>query len=435
MACLWLSGSSRSSHGLRLEPELSRSLKWHALDEIIPSAMNVILDSNVYISDYRMESISFKNLFDYLKRTGDAIVLLGIVKEEVIAHFGRDLKKKANEVEKAWKAYRLLRFPNKLPEFTKPDIADQQNLLSQRLMKPSEAVASEYYADTTKVSVDEIARRGVHRIPPANDNGEELRDVIVWLSSLDYAKTKNREVAFITNDSGFWVNDVVRPEIQEDIQNAGVIIRPYQSIGRFVEENSPPATVVEEKWAYEIFPEFNESVTAAAESAIRSTMPYAYIGSVSITSVDFKEGTRFEVAPDVQVAELLFAVGIEFHTRTVLNVAPTETVYGVGPSGMINVPPQMLNVANPQMINVVTSQMVRAVDVNSYWGHFAKPNVGSALFSPYGSSVQTQFSVIEDKYLATGTVRAFARLLKGRISEKETTEFHIEKIDLLADKV
>ena len=171
--------------------------------------MNVILDSNVYVSDYRMENISFKNLFDYLKRTGDTLVLLRIVREEVVAHFARDLKKRGKEVAEAWRGYRALHFPDKFPEFTKPDIANQKKLLRDRLMKPSDAIVVTYHADTTRISIDDVFIRGIHRIPPANGNGEELRDVIVWLSTLDYAKTSNSSVAFITDDSGFWVNDDV----------------------------------------------------------------------------------------------------------------------------------------------------------------------------------------------------------------------------------
>jgi hypothetical protein len=37
--------------------------------------MDIILDSNVYLSDIRMESIRFKNLFDYLRRTRSLLVI------------------------------------------------------------------------------------------------------------------------------------------------------------------------------------------------------------------------------------------------------------------------------------------------------------------------------------------------------------------------
>ncbi len=380
--------------------------------------MNVILDSNVYISDYRMENIAFKNLFDYLKRTGDSLVLLRIVREEVVAHFARDLRKRANEAEKAWKAYRHLHFPNKLPKFTEPDIDDQSKHLRKRLMKPSAAIATAYHADTSKISIDDVFIRGIHRIPPANGDGEELRDVIVWLTSLDYAKSGNRDLAFITDDSGFWANDDVRSEIQEDIKKAGVAIRLYRNIDRFVEENSPDVKVVEQEWAYGLFPEFNDSVIAAAEGAIRSRAFGSSVSSISLRSVQFREGKLFEVAPDVQVAELLFAVGIEYHTRTVTNFLPLSSLAG-------------------------------PVDANSFWGQgFGSPVVFGNLFpAAYGSGMigttvpgvpwvgrppgaePIQPTIVEAQYFMNATVRGFARLLNGKISEKEVTEFQIEKID------
>lgn len=378
--------------------------------------MNVILNSNAYISDYRMEYISFKNLFDYLKRTGGALVLLRIVREEVVAHFGRDLKKRANEAEKAWKAYRHLHFPEKLPEFTESDIEDQKRLLRARLMKPSDAVKVTYHKDTSKISVEDVFIRGIHRIPPANGDGEELRDVIMWLSTLDYAKSSNLEAAFITNDSGFWANDAPRPEIQEDIKKAGVAIRLYRNIDKFVEENSPDVKVVGEKWAYEAFPEFSDDVIAAAESAIRSRAFGGTVSSVSLKSVQFKEGKLFEVAPDVQVAELLFSVNIEYHTRTVMNLVPLSSLAG-------------------------------AVDSNSYWRAGLGlgpgfPAYGPGIVGPIGlgpnwvgpaTAAPVHPTVVEAKYRMSGTVRAFARLLKGKVSEKEITEFQIEKIDQIED--
>jgi hypothetical protein len=49
--------------------------------------MDVILDSNVYLSDARMESIRFKNLFDYLRRPKSSLVLPMLVVEESIGKY------------------------------------------------------------------------------------------------------------------------------------------------------------------------------------------------------------------------------------------------------------------------------------------------------------------------------------------------------------
>lgn len=387
--------------------------------------MDVILDANVYISDYRMENIAFKNLFDYLKRTGDSLVLLRIVREEVVAHFARDLKQRANEAKKTWKAYRYLHFPDKLAEFTEPDIAYQKKQVRYKLMKPSTAVAVFYYADTSRISVDNVFIRGIHRIPPANVDGEELRDVIVWLSTLDYAKSKNRKVAFITNDSGFWVNDDVRPNVQEDIKKAGVEVRLYRSIDSFVEENSLDVKAVDGKLANELFPEFIDGVVAAAESALRSRRGLglgSVVDSVSLKSAQFKEGKLFEVAPNVQVAEMLFSVSVQFQTRTFQNIVP-NSILGAQvsyPNSILGAQVSYLEEAFPGLgrhIPFYESLMTPVAGLSQIW---APPSSSS----PH---------VIETQYLMTGTVRAFARIVDGKLSEKEATEFRIEKIDEIKD--
>jgi len=380
--------------------------------------MHVILDSNVYISDYRMESISFKNLFDYLRRTGDALVLFRIVREEVVAHFTIDLKRRANEAEKAWKAYRHLHFPNKLAKFTEPNIAVQKKLLRDRLMKPSDAFRVVYENDTSRISVDDVFVRGIHRIPPASADGEELRDVILWLSALDYGKSTKHELAFITADSGFWSNnDEVLPEIQEDIKRAEVAIRLYRNIDRFVEENSPDVKAADEDLAMKLFPEFSGAVIAAAESAIRSGRAFLGLASsLTLESVQFKEGTLFDVAPDVQVAELLFTVHIQFHSQTV-----TNPVFMPNLAAEIN--PNLfsgLSFSNLPLQNRPYESLVSGLGGLAGAANWIGTSWGSSQIHP---------TTVDAQYLMIGTVRAFARLLKGELSEKEVTEFTIEKID------
>jgi len=387
--------------------------------------MDVILDSNVYVSDYRMETIPFKNLFDYLKRTGDSLVLLRIVREEVVAQFARDLKKRGKEVAEAWKAYRSLHFPEKLAEFAKPDIKGQAKELRKRLMKPTGPAKVTYLDDTSNISVDEVYMRGIKRTPPANGDGEELRDVIVWLSALDYAKTSKRQIAFVSADSGFWAKDAVRPEIQEDITRFGVALHMYKDIDKFVEENSPEAKPVEEKWAYDVFPEFHDDLIASVENAIQSSRRGlgGGVSAIKLKSAGFKEGKMYEVAPEVQVAELLFTVNIEFESRTVTNSVPLSSL--AGPIGI--------------RANALVS-----------------PAQGYGLgetFSPLGSGIygvpvspgpfgwleasgfygRAQPRVLENRYTLNGTARLSARILQGRVSEKEVTELKIEKIDQIED--
>src|SRR6266566_8913458 len=185
--------------------------------------MDVVLDSNAYVSNYRMENISFKNLFDYLEKTGSSLVLLRIVEEEVVAKFGRALKKRSKEAAEAWREYRPLHFPEQLPAFVKPDIEDQKEQLRAKLINPAAGVKLVHVADSSNMSIADVYMRGVLRMRPARDDGEELRDVIVWLGALDYANKSKRDVAFISDDSGFWLGDAVHLRFKKTLMIKGLV--------------------------------------------------------------------------------------------------------------------------------------------------------------------------------------------------------------------
>jgi hypothetical protein len=374
--------------------------------------MDIILDSNVYISDFRMEHIPFKNLFDYLRRTRSSLVLLGIVKKEVLAHFARMVKKSFKEANEFWDPYRLLHFPQMLPKLTKPDVEDQKRQLDAKLMRPSDGFAVRYYDDTSRIPVEEIYLRGVNRIPPANGEGEELRDVIVWLSAIDYARETKQKVAFISNDSGFWIRDTVRPEIQKDIDEAKVDVQLFRTIEGFVEHNSLPAREADEKWAQTIFSECRDDTISAVERSIKSRGTFAEARDFTLKKAHFIDGKIFGIAEQIQLAELTFEVQIEFSSVILSNLVPMST---------------MLKPAS------------------TLYEAFFRRSASAQVFSPFESGVvssmhrtpwianqplEPRFAVekVESRQLLSGTIYISARLLKEVVSEKEISEVRIENI-------
>jgi PIN domain len=379
--------------------------------------MDIILDSNVYVSDYRMEGVNFRSLFDYLKKTQSNLVLFRIVREEVIAEFARDLEEQAAKTETTWEAYRRLHFPKKLSPFRKPDVKAQQKELRARLMKPPASVKLRYQKDTSKILVYEVFRRGIHRIPPADKHGEQLRDVIIWLTTLDYTKTFNREVAFISNDNGFWRDKEVHPQIAKDIDKLGAKLRVYRTIRSFVEENSPPAKPAEAKWAESIFTAFRPEVIAAAVKAFQPRMlgtSMSIKSDASLESVQFREGKIFDVAPDVQVVDLLFSVEVVLQTRSITDVFPLTLL------------------TNPMNISAFPA---RSGLYDQHVGGFLDGLRGtSAIFGsnvPESPAQTPEQMVTENRWAIWGTAYASARLIKGHVSEKEISDFKIVKIEEL----
>lgn len=52
----------------------------------------------------------------------------------------------------------------------------------------------------SKVSLEDVVKRGISRIPPANGAGGELRDVTHWLMILVHPQHSKRETAFISGE-------------------------------------------------------------------------------------------------------------------------------------------------------------------------------------------------------------------------------------------
>ena len=385
--------------------------------------MDVILDSNVFVSDYHMDGIAFKNLFDYLKRTNSALVLLRIVREEVVGKFGRELKKSWKDAAEAWEPYRLLHFPKKLPRVNKPNIEDQRRSLRKRLMKPADGVNLSYRADTSGISIDEVFIRGIKRMPPANGDGEELRDVIVWLSAIDYANSVQREVAFITNDSGFWTKEGARPEILNDIKENGGAIRLYRSIDIFVEENSPAARAADEDLAEQLIPAFRDEILSAANSAIRSyRSAWVNVQNTQVKAESFKEGKIYDLAPDIQVAELLFVIEVAFEGVSFSNLVAMSPLMGQGAVNLVN------PIFAGQLMEPYSGGIGNFGGIGAVLQQSPSPNPFGWL-QPATVFAQTHHHRIETAYLAKSTVRLSARILQGQVTEKEVTEFKIDKVE------
>jgi len=160
--------------------------------------MQIILDANVYATDYRMKGVSFRTLFEYLRRTDSRIVLPRSIREEVILSYGRRLKAEAKEFAEVWNRYRYLELDYDRGLFDKPDVGDAQKALRRILRKPFGGIPTIFVAQMEGVSVEEVFIRGARGKRPANEQGEELRDVIIWLWVLSYSDTAGTQVAFIS---------------------------------------------------------------------------------------------------------------------------------------------------------------------------------------------------------------------------------------------
>jgi hypothetical protein len=280
--------------------------------------MDVTLDANIYLSDPRMEGISFKSLLDYLRMTGSRLILPKLVFDEVVARYPERVLPHFKRAISESSSLKNLVFVARVRKVPEPDIARETRSLKAKLLKPSKYVKATSLKDFRGISVEEIARRGVHRIPRANTAGEELRDVITWLMVLKYAEGSKREVAFITSDKHFGVANVLHPQMAKEVQDRKVILKLYRSIDEFIKAHAPAPQALPGDRAFELLGK--SQVLDRFEIAARNFFPRYWRDATSFEvmsrDVSFIRGSLYDVGADSQFAETEFSGNMKIRVTT-----------------------------------------------------------------------------------------------------------------------
>jgi hypothetical protein len=275
--------------------------------------MHIVLDSNIYAADYRMNGVAFQSLFEYLRRTESRLVLPNAIREEVVIDYGRRLKAGAKAFEDAWRKYHHLDLHGDFRDFEKPDGKYAMTRLRRHLMNPTEGIKPIYVPEITGTFLHEAFMRGVHRTRPANDNGEELRDVILWLWTLAYSDDAGTEVAFVSNDNTFWADDRPHPDIERDVNSKNGRLHVHRSIQEFLKAHAPAPGEISADWIQQHFKIESierELIGAAARELNR---PRAFtVSDLSIKEYKIKAAKLYEVSQDSQFAELELQLVFKF---------------------------------------------------------------------------------------------------------------------------
>lgn len=276
--------------------------------------MHIILDSNIYAADYRMMGVAFQSLFEYLRLTESRLVLPRVVREEVVIGYGRRLKQESNRFEDAWRRYRHVDLGDSAQYSPKPDCRKWMRNLRQRLMKPTDGVTPIYISEITGPFLQEAFMRGIHRTKPANNDGEELRDVILWLWALSYSDSANTDVVFISDDGEFWSGDEVHPDIDRDVRSKAGRFHLFRSIPEFLKSHAPAPSRIQEGWLQQHFKleKVTGELTDRALTELQKALPRDEIRDLSIEFCSIKAGRLYEISSDAQFAELILHLKFKF---------------------------------------------------------------------------------------------------------------------------
>jgi PIN domain len=305
--------------------------------------MDVVLDSNIILSDPRMYGNRMQSLFRYLLRTQSSLVIPIIVWDEVLARYAVRIQNEHSKLINILATLHGISFSMQLPSVPPLDLQQQVGYLEGRLLHPELIQISEDFekpsprmwhpvqcvrtGNYSAISTQELSRRANNRVKPANEAGEQFRDVILWLMSINYAKEKSREVALISKDGHFFNgNNTLHPDLKAETVQEQVTIHAFRSIEDLFKTIAPSKPLDQPILEFLQTEESKADIGAAFDEAIVSYLNIGWRSRSEVTPLgdsvtEFKRGVTYSLATDSQYAELecegtgTFAVGPYVFTK------------------------------------------------------------------------------------------------------------------------
>ena len=404
--------------------------------------MDVALDSNIILNDPRMEGNAFQSLLDYLRRANSRLVLSKVVIDEVIARYPALLKKEIKNLSRAVGTLSHI-VVEKTIEFPLIDIDQETRRLGQKLLKPSKNInASQVVANFSDIKIEEVVRRGINRVPPANDAGEELRDVIHWLMILEHLRTSKSELAFITSDKHFQHEAGLHPHLEQEIRDGNLSLKFYSSLDDFVKDNSPTPQSLSESEAFSFIgkAEVLDRFEIDARPFLQTSLAFGHIIERDLRLL---RGALYDVGPESQFGEMEFEA--ELITRVVTQIPIVNAALGyTDTSGVTSFMPGV----NSYIPSSLTTSIMN-FNVPDPWKDTSVPAIwqGTKGYNYFGPSQEAYTSVANfisphsgtftestSDFHITGRIVISLRIVSGKVANVQTERIEVSPVEKLTEK-
>jgi predicted nucleic acid-binding protein len=378
--------------------------------------MDIILDANAYIQVLHnhgrgfLQTNQFAELLVYLRRTGSRLVIPELTYNEVVARYGERLTAVAKAARDAWSTLQQVGMQERL-DFVEPDIKRELFALGGLLHHPAQGIQTVMHTDYSGVDVKEVARRGVGRVRPANDAGEELRDVILWLIVLRYAKQSKACVAFVSGDKTFQNPDgTLHPTLQRDVARAGVNIAFYRSVGDFVKGNALESAPLDAK-DLAAYVSAEELRGIATEQLLGSRFWDGTIVGAEVSRCELAQARRYRVAEDSYYVEARYTGEgtIRLQRMQTFTLRSNPDISFFTPHVTRHLPNVSTNVAGPHEVLPPSNELLGASLKTTYDAFYGDALVPEA--------------ITERPYKCTFNLRLSLRVAGGTRQSLEVDEF------------
>lgn len=195
-----------------------------------------------------------------------------------------------------------------------PDVPSDEDLLERHNKLVNQNFVVSPVGAITAAHARQSVMRAVARRPPCDQNGEQLRDSLVWEAVLSIAASEpDKTVFFFVSDRIFWSGKKgpAASDLLQDARDRGVVVHFFRGTPDFIERNNEAVAFVTESWIVEKLGErLKNEATTMFDGVLRSFLePYPpplrmkYEGDIAFETERMQIRSRHSIAlPDRTVA-------------------------------------------------------------------------------------------------------------------------------------
>ena len=314
--------------------------------------MNIILDTNIIVKNFALDSPQFKALFDYTKKTNSNIILLDIVSQETVHNYKKDLENIYTSYKRDVGRLNKLTDKSIAPEII--DVAEQANnykiYLEEILEKNS------YQGEWRVIPSDgrkfrKILSKAIEKKKPFSNSGNGFKDAVIWETIISYCKHKiNYDTnIFVTENKKDFANDKntdFHPYLDEEVKSNKLQLEYCNSLTTFLSNNAEKIEHVTIDWinerinylslATQLTNEFkeNKSLLNDPEDLFQESVVYESYNVFSVRHVKLKDFTVYAFSKNNYLLTLYFDVRIKLKHRnkytTIVRTIVKDIIYDGG---------------------------------------------------------------------------------------------------------
>jgi hypothetical protein len=194
-----------------------------------PYKVNVLIDTNIYFSDFYRKGPEFRGLMHMLKISGSTLLIPRVVEKEVIKKFTEQAKIDMSKIK---------RTAGKYPEAVKIKMSAKK--IIEDFEKTWNGI-NKYNGEIRiieheSIKLDKIVDRAISERAPFGKKDKGFRDAVIWESAIDYLENcSNKDpLVIITKNTDDFGSNKLDPLLKDEVAKTGRTAYYYQDIGTFL---------------------------------------------------------------------------------------------------------------------------------------------------------------------------------------------------------